>query len=813
MADKRVSPGRQRPLYSAMLSSNAAASPAPSSSGGGGGGWTPAAVTATAPHLSGGPSLSPQRQQHYSAGGSVAHITPTTPFFATRYAGIGPAGGAAGSDSSPLPQLLPERDGSQPRPASRALAVAMARAAAHREAASSQRRAEASPAAAEGDGSIALAQAAIGRELAGLHEEVQKARRRAEGETEAVTAAVAAANAAVAASSPQRAASVSPSKTVVVVVGQDGQQPSEAVEAIEAAAAAAAAEAEEARRRLLQRDEEIVRLKQVELAHAKQGAELRDLRLRASASEGEARGEAERAGEAAERAARLQETLLASLQTRLRQTQALHKLAKAQLVKGGWKSGTAMPSAAEFFRDAEAAVAAAAAAAAAEPTAGQQHALVRALDSLGDYENYVHQTLQTAKRMVDEKLSAVDSAASGAEARIGVAEHRARAAEEEAERIRQQKETHAERTRTELEAELAALRRSCEDRVKSKEEEVLRVQSQVTASKETTSRAAEEAAKRASRVHAEQVERLERRVKELERVGEHADARCKQVEETVRLKVEREKAAAMEELAHSKEALVENLELAKERAEEKARALQEELDFQERQRGSESELEKHRAVEEVNKAKQEAQEQLRALERQSKKAKLRSDELLASQHKAFEQEKELLMKKNQAQEVDLLQARSLLDEAQARCEELQLGMAQRSEELDHEQERRAQQLREAETRISEIAALQSTTAGRATSQTAQLMQAEARIQSLGGELAAMRIQKSSSNDALTDSRRHAAEVSDQLADALKRILELETRIGESDLTVQHAGGRAAMLDGCLAEATASLAVCFDDVAV
>ena len=731
---------------------------------------------------------------------SAAFSSANTPFFHARYGSSGFSGLVTGQPGvhhlSPISYRAPSSASSQASPirphatstpskGNRALEVAMARAAAHRDAAV-QKRAE--------GGSTTLpnvvieAQEAIGRELEGLRDEVLKTR----SEVSPVHKPQDDEPAQVILLAPQGGAS-----TEVRIIPPEEKTDNTAVEALE---------------------REVARLKEVELEQTRGAASLREANTRIN-TQAEHTATVEKDLEVLNQDyTKLRDICASVLDGRLRRTSELHKIAKSQLVHGGWQSQAVMPTAADFARDAEEVMSDVIQSIASPSPSDMLAKLGTCRDRVHEYDNYVYQTLQTSKRLMEERIANISSATSGTEARLEAAERRASRVETDMEQQRMVTDTKSARVRHELEEEMMHLKQGYEGKLASKESEISVVHSQANLEREQLAKKMNDAHDAARKASDDKIRTLEALVKSLrnEAVDVAASYKAKlhshiQEQQGVlqqRLdEAARERSTLVNDVQHERDSLIENLELAKERAEDKVKALQSELNFQQAQRCSETDLEKHKTLEEINRAKQEAQEAMRVMERQAKKQKQRAEEMLAAAQRQQEQDSQMAAKRMEAQETELFTTKALMEEAQGRCDELQSRLQRGTDEHEMEMEKKSAQLRAAEARLMELAQMQSQTTTKTKTTAAQLIQAEARIQSLSDELSSSRIQKTTTNDALNDARKHSAEVSDQLAHSLKRVLELETRLGQAELEVQAAGARAAMLDGCLAEATTSLTVC------
>eukprot|EP01064_Diplonema_japonicum_P005197 TRINITY_DN13498_c0_g1_i2.p1 TRINITY_DN13498_c0_g1~~TRINITY_DN13498_c0_g1_i2.p1 ORF type:complete len:1018 (+),score=293.84 TRINITY_DN13498_c0_g1_i2:67-3120(+) len=640
----------------------------------------------------------------------------------------------------------------------RALEVALARAAAHRQAATRKKS--------HGEHStmIAMAQAAIGKELAGLREEVMKVKKE---ETP---------------SSPPPA----PSSRL---------HHAPPLEPRPTSANQWDSEKEEM-------DGEIQRLKQIEISHISKSAAVRDLESRisnysAALHQAETRLQQQRSG-----IDDLKSLAEDSLRDRMKRLSDTHKLLKGHLVNAGWKNST-MTDVKALAEEALTAL---------TQDSGVQ-SYKQARDRVRDYETYITQTQGTADKLIDDRLQSAKSESSSLEARLSSAEVRARHAEEELQLLRQTYESRHREVKQEAEAHLNEETKMVERQLRDKEDKIRKLQDLLATVQEEQGKHIKDATdlekqnwigqtKQMGEAHDAQLRKLEAVIKDLQNKLELQQHEIDIAVEKRMRSFESEKLRLEEEARTAKEILTENLEVTRERAEDKIKTLQDELSFQAEQANARADLDRKRVAEEVGRARQEAETELRNVEKAFKKYKQRSEQDTETQKKNFDREVNLAQQKVEALELEICSSNTLIEETQARCEELQNELRNKTEELELDVDKKSAQLQQAEARLIQLAQA-STTPGNKGKDT-QLIKADVRIQSLTDELTALKMQKGASFDALEDARKHASDLSEQLAEALSRILELEERASVRDVELQQAGARAAMLDGCLAEATSSL---------
>eukprot|EP01063_Lacrimia_lanifica_P030769 TRINITY_DN4949_c0_g1_i1.p1 TRINITY_DN4949_c0_g1~~TRINITY_DN4949_c0_g1_i1.p1 ORF type:complete len:1378 (+),score=600.42 TRINITY_DN4949_c0_g1_i1:89-4135(+) len=710
---------------------------------------------------------------------------------------------------SPRRHGTPEAAAAAPGPGyagqpSRALEVALARAAAHRQAAQKKAR--------EHSSAIAQAQSAIGEELAELRQEVLRVRRETVGlnpnspTTRATETPPQAGPRLPRQTPPTHPASMRPSESGGLMgaaqAWDDVEKPAGTPPPPQAAAAAAATPG-----RGKAEEEELQRLRKIELQHTAKCAANRDLEHRLATFEAELREASASHTCASASLAELSAAFLQSLRQRLPQVAEFHRHAKAMLAETGWTKVHSMSTTAEIKSDADAAIRDLT-----EDSSGA--ALIHARDKLREYETYALQMHATARKLIDERLVQAKSQAATYEAKLAGAEARVQQAEAEIERVRSHADSQLSRSRDELMHELRNVKGGFEAQYAERQASL----------REGLAKEREALAHGYERQKLEAEAQLEQNERELARVRRELDDMKSQllrqqalherdVEAAAEAKLQvwvRERQAAEADAERARNAYLANLEAARERAEDKVRALIEEVEFKEASQHSQTEMDRHRQVEEVSRARREAQEALREAEAEFKQ------QLAAAQRRAEKLERDgaqaaaALERRVEQAELDGTATKLLLTETQARCEDLQQKLAEAGQGHDAELQQRDQQLREAESRLIDVAALQNNASSKTKSLSTQLLAAEARVASLTDELAATRSQKVSSADALSDARKHSSDLSEQLSDALKRVLELEQRLDAAQIEVQNAGAKAAMLDGCLAEATTSLAATEDE---
>eukprot|EP01059_Diplonema_ambulator_P032157 TRINITY_DN6169_c0_g3_i1.p1 TRINITY_DN6169_c0_g3~~TRINITY_DN6169_c0_g3_i1.p1 ORF type:complete len:1318 (+),score=414.02 TRINITY_DN6169_c0_g3_i1:701-4654(+) len=671
-----------------------------------------------------------------------------------------------GRSHSPLKMPFYE----QPAGDSRALEVALARAAAHRKAALRKPRTEQSNV-------IAMAQAAIGKELAGLREEVMRMQT-----GEAITP-------------PPRASHVFP--LLQPIPEHPDMHPREQTSRPPSANQWDAEKDD--------MEKEIQRLKQIEISHASKTAAVRDLESRitnysAALHQAESRLQQERAS-----AAELKSIVEGSLRDRMKQLNDMHKQLKGHLLAAGYKGHTSFTDAKARADECLKNI---------DSDSGVQ-AFKLAWDKIKDYEAYVSQTQGTADKIIDDRLQSAKSESSSLEARLSSAEVRARHAEEELEDLKQNFEARHSSVQKEADEQLMALNNAAEAKLRDREKEIKSLKEMLNKLQDEQSGHLRQAVEKEQsswkhqtrqieEAHNAQLRKLEGVIKDLQNKLERQQQEIDEAVEKRMRSFEKEKRRLEEDARSAKEILTENLEVAQERAEDKIKALQEELAFQISQANARADLDRKKAAEEIGRVRQEAEAELRNVEKAFKKYKQRSEQDMDTQLKNAERDLKLEQQKVEALEIEVQTSTALIEETQSRCQELQNELRVKTEEMEAEIEKKAAALRQAESRLIAIAQASTASSAKGKSVEAELIKAEARIATLSDELASMRLHKGSSAEALEDARKHSTEASDQLADALARILEVEEKLSAKDVALQQAGAKAAMLDGCLAEATSSL---------
>ena len=655
------------------------------------------------------------------------------------------------------------------RTESRALEIALARAAAHRTAAQKKQ---------ERGNVFALTQAAIGREIAGLRDEVRKT------SSDLVT-------------TPQ------PQKQFASVVSSHFETPTiQSPETLRKCVEESPAEGEKIRL-----EQEVSRLRQIEIQYTTQSAILKDLESRNQNYTSTLMLNENTIALDKHELAECHGAVMEILEDRYKILSDQHKSIKSQLLEYGWKQSPSTDTA----KQADASLQLL--------RASDEITVAKVLnvrDRVRDYESYITQLQSTVRKYHIDKVASQQSAIGGLQAKLSVADKVSIRASDELSSLKESIDARIKNGNQCAQDELNVIEEQSRLKIERKEAELNNLEKELSELKSSQQEGIRSAIEKERDRCKNKIETLEEEllttrldIQEKTRTLEHQLDIERSASKTARDSyfdtLESEKVKISESIDLSKQEQLELLRQERNRSYDRVRTLEAELDFKQKQLQTNSDLHEKKVIDEVNRHRADLEQQLNTAEIEFKKLQRRTESDSEAATKRHAEAVRLLEQQLLTKVMEAKEGNTLAEEAQSRCDSLRYESKNRVVELESELSRCAADLKDAEERLVQVASSQNVSVVQYQDSQSQLQVAMSKIVTISEELTHLKMQKGASGDALVESRKHSSSLGSQLAEALQRIIEIESRMSEKEVELQAAGAKAAMLDGCLAEATASLA--------